>query len=172
MRETQKASDERPLRGLTPKTNVALRRDVMSAEKRSALMARIRGRDTKPERQVAAILRRLGVRWQGHCRDIPGRPDFVMRRRRIAIYVDGDFWHGWRFPVWRAKLSPFWRKKIAANRRCDRLNHARARRQGWTVVRIWEHQLDRDIPLVSARLAAVIRAKGRSQGPGISSERH
>lgn len=80
------------------------RGDIMSAEKRSAVMAKIKGRDTGPERIVAGLLRDAGLTFENHARDLPGRPDFVFRDRRVAVFVDCDFWHGWRFPVWRDKL--------------------------------------------------------------------
>jgi DNA mismatch endonuclease, patch repair protein len=132
------------------------RGDIMSSEKRSALMSRIRGKDTGPERAVGAIVAGLGLDAEYHARDLPGRPDLVLRARRVAIFVDGDFWHGWRFPAWRNKLSEKWELKIAANRRRDALNHARLRRSGWLVVRIWEHQLDIDPKRVAAKLQALL----------------
>jgi DNA mismatch endonuclease (patch repair protein) len=132
------------------------RGDIMSPEKRSALMSRIRGKDTGPERAVGAIVAGLGLDAEYHARDLPGRPDLVLRERRVAIFVDGDFWHGWRFPAWRNKLSEKWESKIAANRRRDALNHARLRRSGWLVVRIWEHQLDSDPKGVAAKLRALL----------------
>src|SRR5262245_22250191 len=116
------------------------RGDIMSAAKRSALMARIRGRDTGPERQLASQLRKNGYNFQTHARDLPGRPDIVFRRAKVAVFVDGDFWHGWRFSAWRLKLTEHWEAKIDANRKRDARNHARLRRAGWCVVRIWEHQ--------------------------------
>jgi DNA mismatch endonuclease, patch repair protein len=117
--------------------------DIMSPEKRSALMSRIRGRDTKPEKAVETMLRGIGVSFETHCRDLPGRPDFVLRQRRIAIFIDGDFWHGWRFPAWRLKLSEKWEKKIESNRLRDARINRKLRRQGWKVVRIWEHQIEK-----------------------------
>ena len=135
------------------------RRDVMSAEKRSRLMSRIRGKDTGPERIVAALLTSHRFRFEQHARDLPGRPDFVFRSRRLVILVDGDFWHGWRFPAWRDKLSPFWRAKIAANRARDERNIRKLRRSGWMVVRVWEHQLDRSPQAVRDRLVGTLRAR-------------
>jgi DNA mismatch endonuclease (patch repair protein) len=64
---------------------------------------------------------------------------------KIAIFVDGDFWHGWRFISWRLKLSPAWEEKIAANMRRDRRVRRALRLSGWTVIRVWEHQIERDI---------------------------
>lgn len=118
------------------------RGDIMSPETRSAVMSRIKGKGTGPELAVAAMLRGAGLyEWEEHARDLPGRPDFVFRDQQVAIFVDGDFWHGWRFPQWRDKLSVKWEKKIAANRSRDQRNHRALRRLGWRVVRIWEHQL-------------------------------
>lgn len=127
--------------------------DIMSAEKRSAVMARIKGKDTEPERRLAAILAKLGLSWESHARDLPGRPDFVFREKRIAVFVDGDFWHGWRFPQWRHKLSEKWAAKIEGNRRRDNRNHRRLRRMGWKVVRLWEHQLAEDIDGCTAKVS-------------------
>jgi DNA mismatch endonuclease (patch repair protein) len=127
-----------------PSTLRLHRGDIMSPEKRSALMGRIRGRDTGPEREFRKLLKRTGRKFESHARDLPGRPDFVFRRTRVAVFVDGDFWHGWRFPAWRLKLSEKWEAKIESNRRRDARNHARLRRAGWLVVRIWEHQMQRN----------------------------
>ena len=139
------------------------RGDIMSPSTRSAVMARIKGRDTGPEKVMDAMLRRLRRRYETHSKDLPGRPDFVFRRAKVVIFVDGDFWHGWRFPAWRLKLSEKWEAKIAANRLRDRRNHAKLRQHGWKVVRIWEHQLKRD---PQSCLNRVIDALGKGPGSG------
>ncbi len=128
----------------------------MSPEKRSALMARIRGTNTGPEQRVAAMLNELGLDSERHARDLPGRPDFVFREPKVAIFVDGDFWHGWRFPSWRTKLSDKWDAKIEANRRRDGRNHRRLRRMGWKVVRLWEHQVKSDIEACGDRVTRAV----------------
>ena len=116
--------------------------DIMSPEKRSALMARIKGKDTQPERAVAAAFELAGLTdWESHAKDLPGRPDFVFRVPMVAVFVDGDFWHGWRFPIWKDKLSIKWELKIASNRARDQRNFRKLRRRGWTVIRLWEHQI-------------------------------
>ena len=119
--------------------------DIMSPETRSAVMSRIRGKDTGPEKAVAAGLASLGLEWESHVRALPGRPDFVFAAARVAVFVDGDFWHGWRFPQWRDKLSEKWEEKIEATRRRDARKRRKLRRMGWTVVRLWEHQIERDM---------------------------
>jgi DNA mismatch endonuclease (patch repair protein) len=139
--------------------------DIMSPEKRSALMARIKGKDTGPERLLAAAFMSLGLRCECHARDLPGRPDFVFRRQKVVVFVDGDFWHGWRFPVWRDKLSEKWEAKIDANRRRDRRNHRRLRQMDWRVVRIWEHQLSSDSSSCLSRVLRALKTRRRAAPP-------
>ena len=142
---------------------IALRpsRDIMSPEKRSALMSRIRGKDTGPEKLMADMLLSLNVEYESHCSDLPGRPDFVFRQLKLAIFVDGDFWHGWRFSVWRHKLTGGWEQKIEQTRRRDARNHARLRRAGWTVVRFWEHSVKKNPTFCKLKLASLLIKKGR-----------
>lgn len=142
------------------------RGDVMSPAKRSALMSRIRGKDTLPERLVAEALAELGLDWEGHAKDLPGRPDFVFRSSMVTLFVDGDFWHGWRFPVWKGNLSEAWERKIGQNRERDIRNHRRLRRLGWRVVRVWEHQIHRDLPKVIDRILQAIQAARGGKGAG------
>lgn len=117
------------------------RGDIMSVETRSAVMSRIRGRDTGPELLLASELNAVGLEWEGHVRDLPGRPDFVFRQQKVAVFVDGDFWHGYNFAVWRDKLSEAWEEKIGKTIRRDTKNRAALRQAGWTVLRLWEHQV-------------------------------
>ena len=92
---------------------------------------------------MSKLLTDAGLVVQVQARDLPGRPDFVLRKYRIAIFVEGAFWHGWRFPAWRHKLSERWEAKIEQNRSRDRRNHRALRRRGWKVIRFWEFQLER-----------------------------
>ena len=133
--------------------------DIMSPKKRSAVMARIKGKDTAPEQKMASAFLALGLEWEVHVRDLPGRPDFVFREALVAIFVDGDFWHGWRFGLWRNKLSEKWETKIDANRRRDVRNRCLLRRMGWKIVRLWEHQVNAD---VDACVARVMRGLGKT----------
>jgi DNA mismatch endonuclease (patch repair protein) len=132
------------------------RGDIMSRETRSAVMSRIKGRDTKCELAVGALLRREGIRFDSHARDLAGRPDFVLRCERVVVFVDGDFWHGWRFSAWRLKLSEKWEEKIEKNIQRDRRNFQALRRAGWRVVRIWEHQVERSPEKCLARIRSAM----------------
>ena len=119
--------------------------DIMSTATRSVVMSRIKSKGTKPEEQIRSRLLLANLSFEQHCNDLPGTPDFIFREEKVALFVDGDFWHGWRFPLWRHKLSPKWQKKIEKTRDRDRTNFRRLRRMGWRVVRIWEHQIDTDV---------------------------
>ena len=139
----------------------AHRGDIMSPEKRSALMSKIRGEHTGPERALALALSQCAMGWEQHSADLPGRPDFVFRSNKVAVFVDGDFWHGWRFPLWRHKLSVKWEEKIAATRARDARNRRRLQRLGWRVVRIWEHQVEKDLGRCLARIATACQQPSR-----------
>jgi len=119
-------------------------------------MSRIRGFDTSLEVAVRRELRRLGLRFKANVMSLPGRPDLVFRRERVVVFVDGDFWHGFRYPAWKRRLPRFWRKKIERNRARDLSNFAKLRRRGWRVVRVWEHQVKSDLTCCVSRIVAAL----------------
>ncbi len=130
-------------------------------------MSRIKGRDTKPERAVEQMLAALGVVYETHARDLPGRPDFVIRAARVVVLVDGDFWHGWKFADWRMKLSEKWEAKIAATIRRDSRNRRALRDDSWIIVRLWEHQVSRSPGRCKVRIKrAIIQGLRARQTPG------
>jgi DNA mismatch endonuclease, patch repair protein len=120
--------------------------DVFSKAKRSQVMAAIRHRGNRStERTFAALLRRFRVSgWTLHSSDVPGKPDFYFSKRRIAVFVDGCFWHGCPrcFKSPRQNAS-FWAAKIERNRKRDRKVTGTLRRERIKVIRIWEHDLER-----------------------------
>jgi len=130
--------------------------DVFTKAKRSQVMSRIRGRGNK-DTELALILlfRRHGITgWRRH-QAVFGRPDFVFRKVRVAVFVDGCFWHCCpRHSNLPANNRAFWRAKLEGNSRRDRLVVRTLRRQGWRVVRVWEHELSRK---TERRLVARIR---------------
>lgn len=104
-------------------------------------MSAIRSKGTKPEKTVFRALRASGIYFRTHYKRAVGTPDIALPKKKIAIFIDGDFWHGYRYPAWKRKLKPFWRAKIERNRARDKRTFARLRRDGWKVLRIWEHEL-------------------------------
>lgn len=118
--------------------------DNMSPEKRRALMSRIRSTNTGPERTMMSLLDNKKIKYEKYAKDLPGKPDIVFRKEKIAVFIDGDFWHGWRFPLWQHKLSQAWKEKIEGNRKRDQRNFRKLRSKGWKVLRIWEHQVEKN----------------------------
>jgi len=115
--------------------------DKFTPAVRSAIMRAGSGRDTRPERTVGSRLHRLGYRFRKHRRITPGSPDIEFPSERVAVFIDGDFWHGFRFAAWRGTLPDYWKRKIERNVKRDRRNFARLRRLGWCVIRVWEHDV-------------------------------
>ena len=118
--------------------------DIFTPEKRSEVMSRIRGGDTKPELALRSMLHRLGYRFTVHGpknKSLPGRPDLVLPKYRTVIFVHGCFWHGhencrhFRLPKSRHE---WWRQKIEGNQARDLRNENALRALGWHVVTIWE----------------------------------
>jgi len=117
--------------------------DIFSKQKRSLVMSRIRGKGNEmTEVRLARLLRNTGMSgWRRHL-PITGRPDFAFRKQKVAVFVDGCFWHGCPLCFSLPKQNrAFWRAKIQTNRRRDRSVNGRLRRLGWKVVRIRECQL-------------------------------
>ena len=115
----------------------------MTPEQRSHAMKRVKLKNGSLEVIVQNELRTLGMPFMCHDKSLPGCPDIVFPNRRVAVFVDGDFWHGWRLPAWEHRLSKFWRDKLYANRARDQRNFRRLRANGWTVIRVWQHELTR-----------------------------
>jgi len=105
-------------------------------------MQSIRSKDTLPELMLAQELKRRKIYFAKHVKSLPGNPDFVFRRKRIAVFVDSDFWHGHRIRGHIPKSNlDYWREKIRRNRRRDATVTKELKAKGWTVIRFWEHSL-------------------------------
>lgn len=129
-------------RGRIRATNLPVA-DVFTKKKRSQVMAAIRSTGNRAtELRLAAILRAHGITgWRRH-QPLPGKPDFAFRRERLAVFVDGCFWHGchWHCRMPKSRQA-YWQPKIDRNKTRDRAVRALLRRTGWRVHRIWEHSL-------------------------------
>lgn len=131
--------------------------DRLTVERRSWLMARVRGKHTKPEMAVRRAAHALGLRFRLHRKDLPGRPDIVFPRHRVAVFVHGCFWH--RHPGCRLASTPktrteFWQAKFDANVARDAAMDQALRDARWRIVTIWECETRKD-ELVRMRLAEV-----------------
>lgn len=129
-------------------------------------MSAQRSQDTAPELAIRRALHAMGLRYRVHAQPLSGRcrkADIVFPRSRVAVFVDGCFWHGCpEHGRRRHKVNSwYWPEKITRNQLRDADTDARLRKAGWTVVRVWEHES----PTAAAeRIAGVVRAAGRDRG--------
>ena len=117
--------------------------DVLTREQRTRNMRAIKGQDTRPELVVRRLLHEMGYRFRLHRRDLPGRPDIVLPRFHVALFVHGCFWHRHRCrygKVCPSTRAEFWKAKFAANRTRDARVRRKLRTLGWRVIVIWECQ--------------------------------
>jgi DNA mismatch endonuclease (patch repair protein) len=119
--------------------------DIISKKRRSQIMAAIKSRGNKTtEIKLAAIFRRNRISGWRRCYPLFGNPDFVFPKQRIAVFVDGCFWHGCR---WHCRMPKsrqgFWALKITGNKDRDRKVGKILREKNWKVIRLWEHSLDK-----------------------------
>lgn len=133
--------------------------DLLTPEQRSRLMSKVRQKGTDIELLVARELRLRGYRFRRNVRALAGSPDLVFAQDKLAVFIDGDFWHGFRYPCWRHRVQPFWRNKIETNRKRDQRNFRRLRRAGWNVVRIWQHEIETDIAGCLVRIVGLLQVQ-------------
>lgn len=122
--------------------------DIFTPTERSAVMSKIRGKNTKPEIILRKALFSRGFRYRLHCK-LPGKPDLVLRKYKTVIFVNGCFWHGHtdcKYATQPKSNTQFWQEKILTNRRRDQLHTLQLEADGWNVLTVWEceivHQRD------------------------------
>lgn len=137
--------------------------DSISKEKRSWVMGRVKGRDTRPEKFVRSLLHEMGYRFRLQRKDLPGKPDIVLPKYRTAIFVNGCYWHrhdcqnGQRVP--KTHLD-FWLPKFEKNKLRDIKNQEELRKMGWKVLIIWECMLKKRI-FLQERLRCFLESKAK-----------
>lgn len=133
----------------------------MSTEGRSRVMAAIRSRDTKPELALRFGLRAAGATgYRIHAKGLPGRPDVAFTRWRVAIFVDGVFWHGHPDHFDPVRATDYWRAKIARNQERDRIANAALEQDGWTVLRFWDQDVKADAARCVGQVLDALAANG------------
>lgn len=135
--------------------------DVLTPAQRAFCMSHNRGKDTKPEIRLRSACHALGLRHRLKA-GIPGRPDFVYVSSKVAVFVDGCFWHAcpvhYQAPKTRAQ---FWNEKREKNRARDEAVNAQLIERGWLPFRVWEHDVRADVEAVARRIAELVRERAR-----------
>lgn len=136
--------------------------DILTPDKRSKLMAKIRSKDTKPEIVVRSLLHAMGYRFRLHRNDLPGKPDIVLAKYRTVILVHGCFWHrhnGCPNATTPKTNYDFWQKKFSDNVARDKRNEEDLLKLGWNVITVWECET-KDMDCLAARLKRELSNKG------------
>jgi DNA mismatch endonuclease (patch repair protein) len=140
----------------------------------SRRMSATKGRDNQPELSLRSALHRRGLRFRVHVGVLQGSRrsvDIAFPRQRIAIFVDGCFWHGCpSHGTWPKNNAQWWREKIEANRLRDRDTDRRLTNLGWIVIRVWEHE--EVLATVERVAAALLRGQALSEDPATISRQH
>jgi len=133
--------------------------DIWSKKKRSEVMSRIRGKNTKPEKILRGHLFKQGFRFRLHQNNLPGKPDIVLTKYRTVIFVHGCFWHyhrqcrEGRIP---STNSNFWREKLFKNIKKDKANSSALKKQNWKVITVWECEIEGQLSLVLNMIKEVL----------------
>lgn len=135
--------------------------DNLKPEDRQKTMQAVKGKGTKPERRLWAMLAGMGIKgWKKNVDALIGKPDVVFTSQRVVVFIDGCFWHG--CPHCRRKLPEtnreYWERKIKRNVELAQIHNEQLQRDGWTVVRVWEHEMA-DMTMVGARILRAIGNK-------------
>lgn len=141
---------------ISANTNQILLADVFTPEKRSWVMSRIRSRNTKIDLKMKQILADAGYKYEMYPA-MDGNPDFALSGKKIVIFCDGDFWHGYDYESKKKIPKKFWRDKIEGNMKRDARISRKLRRDGWSVLRFWEHDIEENPEKCRSRIARKIR---------------
>jgi DNA mismatch endonuclease, patch repair protein len=119
-----------------------------TTEQRSNIMGKIKSKDTKPEIKFRKALWKLGIRFRKNYKNIPGCPDIVITKFKIVIFIDGEFWHGFKWEEKKLKIKSnkeFWIPKIERNMQRDLQNKRMLIEDGWIVFRFWENEIKKNL---------------------------
>ena len=132
--------------------------DIFTPEKRSWIMSRIRSKNTKIDLKMKKFLSSLNYRYEMYPK-VFGNPDFLVKNKRIAIFCDGDFWHGYKYNEKKKPSKKFWKDKIEGNMKRDRRTTQKLRRDGWAVLRFWEHDIEKNPEKCIRRIKGKIKER-------------
>lgn len=132
--------------------------DKFTKEKRSEIMSRIRSKNTKAESIVFKELRKQGIYFQKHYKRVSGCPDIALPRKKIAVFIDGDFWHGYQFSKLKRRLpKKYWLGKIERNVKRDKKNRSKLKKEGWKILRVWEHEMQKHFSETISKIIAFLK---------------
>ena len=133
--------------------------DIWTPKKRSQVMSKIRSKNTKPEKIVRKLLTNLGYRYRLYIKELPGKPDIVLRKFNVVIFIHGCFWHlhkdcrDGRIPKTRKE---YWQTKLSRNKERDAQHIQKLKILGWKVLRLWECEIEKKPDLIKKKLCTLL----------------
>jgi len=133
--------------------------DIFSKTKRSDIMSRVKSSGTDIESHLLKCVKPLWKkeRYRKNAKNLPGKPDIVFPASKIAIFADGDFWHGKGFEKWGKRVPAFWKKKISGNIARDKQQTKALKKQGYKVLRLWGSYIKKNPKAVSAKVLKLLK---------------
>ncbi len=132
-----------------------------TTKQRSLLMQKIKSTKTTPEISLQKSLRKEGLKFKINYKGLPGNPDIVLPKKKVSIFVDGEFWHGYRWREKKKKIKAnraYWLPKIERTILRDRRNNRKLKKDGWKVIRFWQHQIAKDLPKCIQKIKKIMKA--------------
>lgn len=134
--------------------------DVFSKEERSRIMSRIRAKNTKLEtdflKRLSAKLYPKGIRYRKHYSKLAGKPDVVFIKSKVAVFIDGEFWHGKDYKKLSRSYSPYWKNKIKNNMERDLKHKTKLKKMGYRVLRFWGNEVKKNPDTVVRKIEQVV----------------
>ncbi|MFC1903732.1 very short patch repair endonuclease [Chloroflexota bacterium] len=134
----------------------------VTSEKRSKIMKLIKSSNTEPEIQMRKMLWRSGIRYRLYDETLPGKPDIVIKKHKIAVFIDGEFWHGFQWNRKKNKIKAnrdYWIPKIERTIERDKKNNQLLEERGWTVVRYWTSEVQKNQQNCLEKITSLIKEK-------------
>ncbi len=131
-----------------------------TTEARSELMSKIKGKNTKPEITIRKAMWNEGIRYRINNAKIIGKPDITIKKYKLAIFIDGEYWHGYNWKLKKTKIKTnrdYWIKKIEGNMQRDKYNDSILKENGWTVLHFWEQETKIALDKCLAKIKLVIK---------------
>jgi DNA mismatch endonuclease, patch repair protein len=131
----------------------------ITTKKRSDLMRKIKSKNTSPEIKLRKALWNQGIRYRVKNKSISGKPDIAIKKYKLAVFVDGEFWHGYNWSDKKNKIKSnrdYWIKKIEGNIQRDKRVNMELKENGWTVLRYWQHEIKNDLDKCVSEIEDVI----------------